>query len=66
MPGEKIKKLKDAGLAKQNTPKKYEDVIEGMTDAEINLVLDLKKRFDDAESKPPDAGKYSAFLVPPF
>ena len=37
-----LKKLKDAGLAKQNLPKEYEDVIEGMSDAEVATVLDLK------------------------
>ena len=63
---EKAKKLKDAGLAKENTPKEYEDVIEDMTDEEVALVLDLKKRFDQAQSKAPHAGDYSLFLVPPF
>lgn len=64
--GEKVKKLKDAGLVKEGLPKAYEDVIEGMDPNEVTAVLNLKKRFDEAKKKAPEAGDYALFMAPPF
>ena len=58
--------LREAGFEiKHPLPDAYEDVIEGLTEEELALLVDLKRRLDDAEARtPPEAGPYREYFVP--
>jgi hypothetical protein len=62
----RIASLRNAGFEiKSPLPDAYEDVIEGLSDAELQALIDVKQRLDQAEAKTaPDAGPYREYFVP--
>lgn len=62
----RIASLREEGFViKSPLPDVYEDVIEGLSDAELKALIDVKRRLDEAEAKTdPDAGSYREYFVP--
>jgi hypothetical protein len=61
-----ISALREAGFEiKSPLPDAYEDVIEGLSDQELQALIDVKLRLDEAEKKTdPDVASYRAFFLP--
>jgi hypothetical protein len=67
--GINARRLLDAGFRiKFPLPDEYNDVLEGMSGDEVNLLISMKERLDNAEKQTaPAVGPYSEyFLHPPF
>ena len=67
--GINIQRLLDAGFRiKLPLPDEYEDVVEGFSSEEVDFLISMKERLDDAEKRtPPEVGSYSDYFVhPPF
>jgi hypothetical protein len=46
-----VEQLEAAGfIIKENTPQEYIDVLEGMSNNELNTLIELKQRLDEAEA----------------
>ncbi len=58
--------LRRKGFAiKYPLPQAYEEVIESLSDAEIEVLVKLKERLDKAElATPPEVGPYREYFVP--
>ena len=65
-----IQRLQSEGFViKTPMPQQYEDVIEGLSDDEISLLIGIKNRLEDAAGSgtEPEVAHYSAYLLyPPF
>jgi hypothetical protein len=64
-----LKKLIDAGYKfKLPLPKEYQDVVDGLSTPEVDQLIELKGRLDEAEKgRAPGVEPYAAhFLHPPF
>jgi hypothetical protein len=49
--GNNVEKLRAAGLIPtDDLPKEYEDVVNGLNDDEVKVILDVKKRLDEADA----------------
>ena len=62
----KIDALKAAGYQiKSPLPEPYEQVIEGLSEREIEVLIDVKQRFEEAGTRTEsDAGAYTAYFLP--
>ena len=65
-----IQRLLDGGFdIKTPLPQQYQDVIEGLSDDEVELLINVKARLDEASASgtEPEVAHYSAYLLmPPF
>jgi len=67
--GINARRLLDAGFRiKLPLPDEYNDVLEGLSEEEVAMLISLKDRLDEAEKNtPPAVGAYSEYFVhPPF
>jgi hypothetical protein len=64
--GPKIQQLLDAGFEiKFPLPSKYAEVLEGLEDDQIAVLVDVKRRLDEAEKlTDPEVGPYRVYVVP--
>jgi hypothetical protein len=64
--GGNIQRLGEAGFEiKSPLPSEYEEVFEGMSDEEVELLIGLKQRFDEAEASTERAvGPYKEYFWP--
>jgi hypothetical protein len=46
--GGKLKKLEDAGLVDPQLPKKFSDFLDGLSDDEIDTLVEIKRRLEEA------------------
>ena len=62
----KIDALKAAGYQiKSPLPEAYEQVIKGLSERELEVLIDVKQRFEEAESRTAaEAGSYTAYFLP--
>lgn len=62
----RIESLRNAGfLVKSPLPNKYEKVIEGLSTEELRVLVNLKKRLDQAELETsPETGSYREYFLP--
>ena len=60
-----IAALRSAGWEiKTPLPDAYEDVIEALSEEELQVLIDVTKRLEEAESEtPPEVGSYRAYFV---
>lgn len=66
---ENLEKLKRAGFGiKVPLPREYEEVLEELSPEEVDLLIGMKQRLEEAErSTPPEVGSYTNyFFHPPF
>jgi len=64
-----IDRLLAAGFEiKTPLPQQYGDIIEGLSDDEVTILINVKARLDDASAATePEVAHYSAYLMmPPF
>jgi hypothetical protein len=63
-----IERLRDAGFEiKTPLPQQYADVIEGLAEDELTLLISIKTRFDEAQAEtPPEVGSYAAYILGPM
>jgi hypothetical protein len=62
-----VEQLEAAGFViKENTPQEYIDVLEGMNNNELNTLIDLKQRLDEAEATRGEPGPEWQKCVIPF
>jgi hypothetical protein len=62
----RIAALQYAGFEiKSPLPAEYEAVIEGLSDDELQMLVNLKRRLDEAETQTaPEVGSYREYFVP--
>ena len=64
--GPNIQRLQDEGfMIKRPLPKEYAEVLEGLSEEELSVLVGVKRRLDEAESMtPPEVGPYREYVVP--
>ena len=62
-----LQRLQGEGFTiKTPLPARYEQVLEALTEDEVNLLISIKERFERAQGlTPPEVGSYAAYLAPP-
>ena len=63
---ENLGDLKAAGFnIKSPLPDEYQEVLEGLTEEEVALLVDIKRRFDEAErATPGHVAPFTTYFVP--
>jgi hypothetical protein len=61
----RIAALRDAGWEiKTPLPDEYKDVLEALSDAELQVLIDVRMRLEEAESETaPEVGPYHSYFV---
>jgi hypothetical protein len=60
----KLERLKEAGLitTSEELPREYQAVVEGLTDDELDVVVAVKRRLDEADASS-KAGPFTNYMV---
>jgi hypothetical protein len=65
--GTNLERLRQADLILQDLPEHYHDVVEGLTDDEVEILLSIRKRLAHADelhrAEPPGPGEPPAFTT---
>jgi hypothetical protein len=64
--GENLAALQDAGfIIKKPMPSEYQEVFENLTPAELELLIGIKRKFDEASlSTAEHVGHFTSYFVP--
>lgn len=65
--GTNLQRLTDAGLIMQDLPEPHQAVVEGLTDDEVEILLSIRRRLDEADKRhgvePPGPGEPPGFTT---
>ena len=66
--GPNVRQLQEKGFAiKWPLPEAYEEIIEGLGQDQIDLLISIKERFDRAQAETPaEVGSYAAYILGPI
>jgi hypothetical protein len=65
-PGQNVARLQKAGFSIKPLPQEYEEVIEDLSGEEVELLVGMKERLDEADARTPPGVFYTEYFRVPL